>query len=123
MSTAPIRLAIAVADPDLADRIAAVLGGVEGIELVGASDGADAVVTASVDEPNRHEPLQPDLTPREREVLALLAEGASNRSIAHRLGISIHTAKFHVGSLIAKLDAVGRTDVVAHAARLGVIRL
>ena len=43
--------------------------------------------------------------------------------IADRLGISVHTAKFHVGSLIDKLDATGRTDAVAHAARLGVINL
>jgi DNA-binding CsgD family transcriptional regulator len=63
------------------------------------------------------------LTPREAEVLALLAEGASNKAIARRLGISVHTAKFHVGSLLAKLDATGRTDAVAHAARLGVLHL
>jgi DNA-binding CsgD family transcriptional regulator len=63
------------------------------------------------------------LTPRELEVLALLAEGASNKMIARRLGISVHTAKFHVSSLIDKLDAVGRTDAVTHAARLGVIHL
>ncbi len=63
------------------------------------------------------------LTPRETEVLALLAEGASNKLIARRLGISVHTAKFHVGSLLDKLDATGRTDAVAHAARLGAIRL
>ena len=63
------------------------------------------------------------LTPRELEVLALLAEGASNKAVARRLGISTHTAKFHVASLIEKLDAVSRTDAVAHAARLGVIHL
>jgi DNA-binding CsgD family transcriptional regulator len=39
------------------------------------------------------------------------------------LGISVHTAKFHVGSLLDKLDAFGRTDAIAHAARLGVINL
>ena len=52
-----------------------------------------------------------------------MAEGASNKAIARRLGISVHTAKFHVGSLLEKLDATGRTDAVAHAARLGVINL
>jgi hypothetical protein len=51
------------------------------------------------------------------DIKALLAEGASNKVIARRLGISIHTAKFHVASLLDKLDAVGRTDAVAHAAR------
>jgi DNA-binding CsgD family transcriptional regulator len=53
--------------------------------------------------------------------LELLAEGYSNKTIARRLGISVHTAKFHVRSLIDKLDATGRTDAIAHAARLGVI--
>jgi DNA-binding CsgD family transcriptional regulator len=56
-------------------------------------------------------------------VLALVAEGASNKTIARRLGISVHTAKFHVGSLLDKLDATGRTDAVAAAARLGLIHL
>ena len=46
-----------------------------------------------------------------------MAEGASNKMIARALGISVHTAKFHVGSVIDKLDATGRTDAVAHAAR------
>ena len=63
------------------------------------------------------------LTARELEVLALLAEGASNKLIAQRLGISAHTAKFHVASLLDKLDAVSRTDAVAHAARIGVLHL
>jgi DNA-binding CsgD family transcriptional regulator len=63
------------------------------------------------------------LTPRELEVLTLLAEGMSNKAIARRLGISVHTAKFHAGALIDELDAVGRTDAVAHAARRGVIHL
>jgi DNA-binding CsgD family transcriptional regulator len=56
-------------------------------------------------------------------VLSLLAEGKSNKQIARSLGISVHTAKFHVSALIDKLDAVGRTDAVAHAARRGVIQL
>jgi DNA-binding CsgD family transcriptional regulator len=53
-------------------------------------------------------------------VLALLAEGASNKATARRLGISVHTAKFHVRQVIDKLDASGRTDAVAHAAAGGV---
>ena len=69
------------------------------------------------------EPADIDLTPRERDVLVLMAEGASNKAITRQLGISVHTAKFHVGSLLDKLDATGRTDAVAHAARIGVIHL
>ena len=64
-----------------------------------------------------------ELTAREREVLTLLAEGASNKVIGRRLGISVHTVKYHVASILEKLDATGRTDAVAHAARLGLILL
>ena len=63
------------------------------------------------------------LTRRESEVLRLVAEGASNKLIARRLGISVHTAKFHVASIAEKLDATGRTDAVAQAVRLGLIML
>jgi len=63
------------------------------------------------------------LTPREIEVLAAMADGASNKVIARRLGISFHTAKFHVASILAKLDADSRTEAVAHAARMGLVML
>ncbi|HEX9489866.1 MAG TPA: LuxR C-terminal-related transcriptional regulator [Stellaceae bacterium] len=66
---------------------------------------------------------EPSLTPREIEVLAAMADGASNKVIARRLGISFHTAKFHVASILAKLDADSRTEAVAHAARLGLVML
>jgi DNA-binding NarL/FixJ family response regulator len=62
-------------------------------------------------------------TRREMEVLALLAEGASNKAIAKKLDISVHTAKFHVASILEKLDATGRTDAVSHAVRLGLLML
>ena len=117
-----IRLALEVHDPILADRLVAALAGHSGIRLVGAGEPADAVVVLPPSEA-AHADGTASLTPRELEVLGLLAEGASNKEIARRLGISVHTAKFHVGSVIEKLDAVGRTDAVAHAARLGVINL
>lgn len=63
----------------------------------------------------------PTLSPRELEVLALLAEGAPNKVIARRLDISVHTAKFHVASIIAKLGATNRTDATAIAMRLGLV--
>jgi DNA-binding CsgD family transcriptional regulator len=74
---------------------------------------------------NKPSPPQRDpmLTARELEVLRLMAEGASNKLIARRLGISFHTAKFHVASIAAKLYATGRTDAVAQAVRLGFILL
>lgn len=118
----PLRLAIDVIDPALADRITSVLAEVDGVALVGAGEGPDAMIV-STEGPARGADPDVPLTPRELEVLTLLAEGASNKLIARRLGISTHTAKFHVASLIEKLDAVSRTDAVAHAARLGVINL
>jgi DNA-binding CsgD family transcriptional regulator len=117
-----IVLAIDIADPALADRLALLLGGVAGIRLAGPGEAA-AVAVVSRDALAAGEPVNIELTPRERDVLALMAEGASNKSIARHLGISVHTAKFHVGSLLEKLDATGRTDAVAHAARRGVIHL
>jgi DNA-binding CsgD family transcriptional regulator len=123
-----IRLALEVPDAALAARLASLLSDVSGMRLVGPGEPADATVVPG--RPAAATPLSappPDndvpLTARELEVLVLLADGASNKEIARRLGISVHTAKFHVGSLLDKLDAVGRTDAVAHAARLGVIHL
>jgi DNA-binding CsgD family transcriptional regulator len=117
-----LRLAIDVADPAFADRIASVLADVEGLELVGKDDEPDALVVAALGAATEPE-ANVELTARELEVLALLAEGASNKLIARRLGISAHTAKYHVASLLEKLDAVSRTDAVAHAARIGVLHL
>jgi DNA-binding CsgD family transcriptional regulator len=117
-----IVVAIEIADAALADRLASLLSGVAGIRL--AAPGEEATVAlVSRDRAAVTEHAEIDLTPRERDVLLLLAEGASNKAIARRLGISVHTAKFHVGSLLEKLDATGRTDAVTHAARLGVINL
>ncbi len=115
----PIVIALEVGEPGLADRLAAALAEVPGIRLAAPGEAADVVLTS----PGAPPSASFELTPRELEVLALLAEGASNKAIARRLGISVHTAKFHVGSLLDKLDATGRTDAVAHAARLGVIHL
>lgn len=63
------------------------------------------------------------LSVREWEVLALLAEGAPNKTIARKLDISVHTAKFHVASILAKLGAVNRTDAIATAMREGLVHL
>jgi two-component system, NarL family, response regulator YdfI len=63
------------------------------------------------------------LTPRELEVLAAMADGVSNKAIARRLGISFHTAKFHVAAILGKLNADSRTEAVARAAQLGLVML
>ncbi|HVJ52216.1 MAG TPA: response regulator transcription factor [Aliidongia sp.] len=66
---------------------------------------------------------RPELTQRELDVLTALADGASNKAIARRLGISFHTVKFHVAAILAKLGAESRTEAVAQAARRGLVML
>jgi DNA-binding CsgD family transcriptional regulator len=118
---ATIVIALEVDEPELKERLIELLGAIPGVRLASTGEAADVALAP----PQTSARSDPDatLTPREREVLELMAEGASNKMIARALGISVHTAKFHVGSVIDKLDATGRTDAVAQAARLGVIRL
>jgi DNA-binding NarL/FixJ family response regulator len=66
---------------------------------------------------------QDALTPREVEVLGMIAEGLGNKIIAWRLGISEHTVKFHVSSIFAKLNASSRTEAVTLGIRHGLIML
>lgn len=118
--TPEIVLSLEIDDPALADRLATLLGSVAGLRLAVPGEQATATIVA------RDPRVMPDdiaLTQREIDVLALMAEGSSNKMIARQLNISVHTVKFHVGSLLDKLDATGRTDAVAHAARRGVIEL
>lgn len=116
---APVVLAIEIGEPALADRLAALLADVSGLRLAAPGEPADAALVVpgeSLAEPDLA------LTPRELDVLALIAEGASNKAIARRLEISVHTVKFHIASLLDKLDAQGRTEAVVQAARLGAIK-
>jgi DNA-binding CsgD family transcriptional regulator len=112
---------LAIDDAALAERVVRSIESSSGFRLAAPGEPADVEVKAPASAASGD--LEPALTPRELQVLALLAEGASNKAIAGRLGISVHTAKFHVGQLLDKLDATGRTDAVAHAARRGVIHL
>lgn len=77
---------------------------------------------AFVRPPEAAEPAEP-LTPREREVLGLLTEGLANKAIAARLGISEHTAKFHVNAILGKLGVESRAEAIVRAARLGLVVL
>jgi DNA-binding CsgD family transcriptional regulator len=78
-----------------------------------AGEAHDALVVATSAEPT--------LTPRETEVLGLLAEGMANKEIAAHLAFSTHTAKFHVESLLRKLDAANRAEAVREGIRRGLI--
>ena len=85
---------------------------------------ADAIVMpinpqSSILNPNDQEAL----TPREIQVLELLAEGLPNKAIAARLGISDQTVKFHVAAISGKLGAANRTDAVRLAVRRGLVTL
>jgi DNA-binding NarL/FixJ family response regulator len=115
-----IAISLEIGDPVLADRLASLLGRVAGLRLAAPGEAAEVIVR---DRQAASPPADIELTSRELDVLSLMAEGASNKMIARQLGISVHTVKFHVGSLLDKLDATGRTDAVAHAARRGVINL
>jgi DNA-binding CsgD family transcriptional regulator len=111
-------VAIEIREPELADRLAGLLADVPGLRLAAPGEPADATLVVA------GEPA-PDvaLTPRELEVLAMIAEGASNKAIARQLNISVHTVKFHIASLLDKLDAQGRAEAVAQGARLRALRL
>lgn len=69
------------------------------------------------------EPLTETLTPRERQILDMMAEGLGNKEIAWRLQISEHTVKFHVSSVLAKLDASSRTEAVTKGLRRGLLMM
>jgi DNA-binding NarL/FixJ family response regulator len=72
---------------------------------------------------NGVEELLEPLTPREQEVLRMLARGLANKEIAARLNISEHTVKFHVAAILGKLGAASRTEAVALGIRHGLILL
>jgi DNA-binding NarL/FixJ family response regulator len=114
------------------DRIRPMLSGIAVIvaEVLtmeeGRSLGADIdayVVAPGVPTGAEATRLVEQLTSRELEVLALLAEGLPNRLIAARLAISAETVKFHVASICGKLGARNRTDAVRRAVRKGLITI
>lgn len=93
-----------------------------------AAAAAAVALGLRVESPDFGEPppdaeVVPSLTPREKEVLQRLVEGLSNKEIAQVLGISEHTAKFHVNAILVKLEVERRTEAVVRAARLGLVSL
>lgn len=83
-----------------------------------SEDGAAGAAST----PDEERPVEA-LTPREHDVLVLLADGVGNREIASRLGLSEHTVKFHLSAIFGKLGATTRTDAVRRALRGGLIDL
>jgi DNA-binding NarL/FixJ family response regulator len=154
-------VALAVADPDIAEALAEAIEAHPALVAVGLDDhpdlviadrevpsppapvlrlGAgplpadappDLVVSAAhllaagfrLEPPALGRPPVAELTPREREVLALMVDGAPNKVIARALGISGSTAKFHVAAILHKLGARNRSEAVADALREGLVVL
>lgn len=102
-----------------AEELAAVITAVVAGLVVLHPDALRAASTVSALETTDHR----ELTPRELEILAMMAEGLSNHVIAGRLGISRDTVKFHVASILAKLGAASRTEAVMIAVRSGFVAL
>lgn len=119
----PARIRISARDPLLRSQIIERLAGLGDISVDeaeaatpftgrGPAEAAVETLTAGA-----------TLTPREAEVLRLLAEGLANKEIAARLSFSTHTAKFHVESILRKLGAVNRAEAVMEGIRQGLLGL
>ena len=135
----PVLLLVRAAEPDLPGSLP--FGPVRGLLARAADEERLAAALAAVARgllvsdpalrlPSAHPaaspppgPTRPGLSPREGEVLRLVAEGLPNKAIAGRLGISEHTVKFHLNSLLAKLGAQSRAEAVALALRHGLLPL
>jgi DNA-binding NarL/FixJ family response regulator len=92
-------------------------------KLLAALYGKDANAEIANGPPRETETGRPQLSKRERAVLTAMTDGLSNKQIARRLGISFHTVKFHVASILEKLDVDTRTEAVIKAAQLGLVML
>jgi DNA-binding CsgD family transcriptional regulator len=111
----------AVLPPDASavEILAAIQAAAAGMALVDPAELEGLITRAN---PTAVETPTP-LTGRELEVLRMLAEGAANKTIAWKLGISEHTVKFHVAQILAKLNAGTRTEAVTLGIRRGMILL
>lgn len=131
----PTRVAIIAESERLRSALAAALEADEVFEVVGVGDtmspppeSADVVLVARPQRAIDHvltsrDPTSATLSPRERDVLGLLADGLANKQIARRLGISPNTVKTHMQLLFEKLDASSRAEAVTTAVRRGLLLL
>ena len=110
-----LRVAISVQDPAIAAELRALFLAA-GHDVVNGAEPADIVMSDA--NAGFTAVVEPDalLTPRELEVLGAIGEGLTNKAIARKLGISLHTVKFHIESLFRKLGARTRTEALARAA-------
>ena len=128
----PLRVFVGGRASDELDALRRRLAADQHLEIVDRAELAEAVITlpsrlslprrsSDASDKRRPERLIEALTMREHDVLALVADGLSNREVAHELAISEHTVKFHLGSSMNKLGAASRAEAVALAIRRGLI--
>jgi len=106
-------------DPD--DVLSAIYTAYDGLALLSRPIAESLAAVYSDQSPEVEDELSEEITSRETEVLRMLAEGLVNKEIAARLGISEHTVKFHISSILDKLDASTRTEAVTLGIRRGLI--
>jgi NarL family two-component system response regulator YdfI len=106
-------------DPD--DVLSAIYTAYDGLTLLSRPIAESLVAVYSDQSPQVEDEPSEEITSRETEVLRMLAEGLINKEIAARLGISEHTVKFHISSILDKLDASTRTEAVTLGIRRGLI--
>jgi two-component system, NarL family, response regulator YdfI len=114
--------AVFPADLSAGQLIAALQAAAAGLTVVHPA-GVEALFPAAQPASRPLAELTETLTPRESEVLQMLASGLANKEIAARLSISEHTAKFHVASILAKLGVGSRTEAVSIGIRRGLVLL
>lgn len=115
-------LALLASDASPAELEAAIVASAAGLITIDPEIARHIAERLPNEFPGTRESVE-ELTPREIEVLRLLARGFGNKQIGARLGISEHTAKFHISSILGKLVASSRTEAVTEGLRRGLILL
>ena len=121
-----LRVYLDVADPVTRRRLAALVKADPEIALVAEAEEADVVVSERVIATAAPATVPREgaaLTPRELDVLRLVAQGLGNKEIAADLDLSTHTVKYHLASVLAKLGVGSRTEAVSRGIRTGLLPL
>ena len=121
-----LRVYLDVADPVTRRRLAALVKADPEIALVAEAEEADVVVSGRVIATAAPATVPREgaaLTPRELDVLRLVAQGLGNKEIAADLDVSTHTVKYHLASVLAKLGVRSRTEAVSRGIRTGLLPL
>ena len=121
-----LRVYLDVADPVTRRRLAALVKADPEVVLVAEAEAADVVVSERVIATAAPATVPREgaaLTPRELDVLRLVAQGLANKEIAAELDLSAHTVKYHLASVLAKLGARSRTEAVSRGIRTGLLPL